>query len=99
MRRHLLQDKHPTQHTLRAPEKFETLGFQTHEERSAKIIKDADYFTCCRTINRQRQRLEAPSLERARVLASSMLAEDNTKPVLIYAVSGIHDTFVESVKP
>lgn len=98
MRRHLLQETAPTKHTLRAPQKFETLGFQTAEERTALIIKEAEYFTACRIIDRKRERHEASSIEGARALAKAMLAENGIKPILIYAVSGIHDTYVETIK-
>jgi hypothetical protein len=68
-------------------------------DRNAWIIKNADHFVAFRLLKRERQRLEAKSLEEARERAAHLLAQNNTKPVLIYAVNGISDTFVEMVKP
>lgn len=76
---------------------YATLPFQTAEERKSLICDGADYFTACRFIDRKRIREEAPNLEAARAIAHLMLLE-NPKPVLIYAVQGVHDTYVETVK-
>lgn len=77
------------------------LNFETAQQRQEWIIKHAEYFTTCRTIStrtsKERTRNEHSSLEDARGHAKVMLAE-NPKPVLIYAVSGNSDTYIEMVK-
>jgi hypothetical protein len=73
------------------------VNFENANERNAWIIQHADYFVACRLIDRKRERHEAKSLEEARNIAKALLKE-NKKPLLIYAVQGIHDTFVESIK-
>lgn len=74
-------------------------NFESANDRNAWIIQHADHFVAFRMIKRERQRVEAKTLDEARLKAAHLLAENNSKPVLIYAVSGIHDTYVESVKP
>ena len=73
-------------------------NFESANDRNAWIIQHADYFTVCRFIDRKRERLEAKTLEEARDIAKILLKQ-NPKPCLIYAVQGIHDTYVEMVKP
>jgi hypothetical protein len=75
------------------------LNFPTAEARSNWIKANATYWTAFRYLGRKRQREEAPTLEEARIKANRMLAENDIKPVLIYAVCGISDTFVEMVLP
>ena len=75
------------------------VNFEKAEERNAWIIKHAEYFTAFRMLGRRRHREEAKTIEEARKKAHLMLAENDTKPVLIYAVNGISDTYVEMVKP
>jgi hypothetical protein len=75
------------------------VNFESANDRNAWIIQYADYFTCARILGRVRQRVEAKTLDEAREKAAHLLAENNSKPVLIYAVNGISDTFVEMVKP
>lgn len=74
-------------------------NFESANDRNAWIIQHADYFTCARILGRVRQRVEAKTLDEARLKAAHLLTENNSKPVLIYAVQGINDTFVEMVKP
>jgi hypothetical protein len=73
------------------------INFESSNERNAWIIQHADYFVACRLIDRKRERHEAKTLDEARALAKQLLKQ-NPKPLLIYAVEGIHDTFVEAVK-
>ncbi len=75
------------------------VNFESANDRNAWIIKNADHFVAFRMIKRERQRVEAKTLDEAREKAAHLLAENNSKPVLIYAVNGISDTFVEMVKP
>lgn len=75
------------------------VNFENANDRNAWIIQHADFFTAFRMLGRQRQRLEAKTIEGARQHAAHLLAENNSKPVLIYAVNGLSDTFVEMVKP
>jgi hypothetical protein len=75
----------------------EPLNFQTEQERREWIITHASYFTTARMIQRKYERQQWPSLDVARSEAKKLL-KLNPKPVLIYAVEGIHDTFVEMVK-
>ena len=74
-------------------------NFESANDRNAWVIQHADHFVAFRMIKRVRQRVEAKSLEEARERAAHLLAENNSKPVLIYAVQGINDTFVEMIKP
>ncbi len=78
------------------PKSYEEI---TANDRNAWIIKNATSFTAFRILGRVRQRVEAKTLDEARAKAAHLLAENNSKPVLIYAVNGISDTFVEMVKP
>ena len=73
------------------------LNFDDANQRNAWIIENAESFTAFRMLNRQRQRMDAASIDEARSMAKTMLIE-NPKPVLIYAVNGLSDTFVEMVK-
>lgn len=74
------------------------VNFANAQERADWIIANADYFTAFRMMGRRRQRIEAPTLEQVRAEARALLAEDNSKPLLIYAVNGVNDTYVETVK-
>jgi hypothetical protein len=75
------------------------LNFETAQSRNDWIIEHAEYFTTCRMINRKYIRNEHKTLDEARRHAKTMLAENGTKPVLIYAVQGNSDTYIEMVKP
>jgi|HubBroStandDraft_4_1064222.scaffolds.fasta_scaffold39907_3 hypothetical protein len=73
------------------------VNFESANERNAWIIQHADYFVACRLIDRKRERHEAKTLDEARAMAKQLLKQ-NPKPVLIYAVNGISDTYVETIK-
>ena len=74
------------------------IDFENSDQRNAWIIKHAEYFTTCRRIRMKLIRAEHRTIEEARKHAGELLKEDNSKPVLIYAVSGNSDTYVEMVK-
>lgn len=75
------------------------LNFESAQARQDWIIQHAEYFTTCRLIARKYVRNEHKSLEEARQHAKVMLAENSAKPVLIYAVQGNSDTYIEMIKP
>lgn len=73
--------------------------FKTADDRTAYIIANADYFTCVRrkaSVGTGYERHEVPTLERAEELARE-LANAAQKPYMIYAVCGIHDTYVKGI--
>ena len=73
------------------------VNFESAEARTKWIIDHADYFVACRLLDRKRERHEAQTLDGARLYAKLMLSV-NPKPCLIYAVNGVNDTYVETVK-
>jgi hypothetical protein len=74
------------------------LNFDSEPQRRQWIIDHAEYFVACRIVQRRRERAEAKSLQEAREKAVCMLAQDSSKPILIYAVNNVHDTYVETVR-
>jgi hypothetical protein len=74
------------------------LNFDTAIDRHNWIIQNADYFTTCRLFNRRYERTEHPDLETARSHAKELLKGNDSKPVMIYAVTGSSDTFVGMVQ-
>lgn len=74
------------------------LNFISSEQRSQWLIQNADYFTVVRRVRRTYERHERPTLEEARRLAKS-LVDRCGQPFMIYAVKGVHDTWVENVMP
>lgn len=68
--------------------------FQTAEERTKWIIDHADYFTAVRFLGRGHyERHEFPSISAA-CQGARRMSDHNGGRYLIYAVAGIHDTFV-----
>ena len=63
----------------------------------AWIISHADYYTVIRRKNMQNERYEYGSLQAAQAMAQQLVTEDPHKSVLIYAVAGVHDTYLETV--
>lgn len=74
--------------------------FRTYQERDAWIRDHSDYFTVVRYLGPRRgyERHEVKSLEAAEVLARRMSNESGV-PYLIYAVNGISDALVTTIKP
>lgn len=74
-------------------------SFKTDAERSAWIQAHADYWTAIGfgEIGRY-ERQEYPSVEGARKGAAVLLEMDPTARILIYAVSGVQSTYVETIK-
>lgn len=73
---------------------------EAREARENSIIDEADYFTVVRYLGPGKgyERHEKDDREQAIILATQ-LAKENNRPYLIYAVKGVHDTFVEGVVP
>lgn len=73
---------------------------EAREARENSIIDDADYFTVVRYLGPGKgyERHEKDDRNEAVILATK-LAKENNRPYLIYAVKGVHDTFVEGVVP
>lgn len=71
--------------------------FQTYQERDAWIKAHADYFTVVRYLGPRRgyERHEVKTLAEAQALAGRMSVEAGV-PYLVYAVSGIHDAWMET---
>jgi hypothetical protein len=75
------------------------LNFANAKEREEWIIQHVEYFTTVRMIQRKYERQEHKTLKEARAHAHLLLAQDKSKPVLIYAIHDNSDTYVEMVKP
>ena len=71
--------------------------FNTQNEREIWLIENADYFTVIYRRDLRNHRLEVPNLKAAREAARRISLELKVN-TLIYAVSGISDTFVEGVE-
>jgi hypothetical protein len=63
----------------------------------AWVISHADYYTVIRRKNMQNERYEYPTLPQARAMAQQLVTEGPHKSILIYAVAGVHDTYLETV--
>lgn len=63
----------------------------------AWIIAHVDYYTVIRRKNMRNERYECSSLQAAQAMAQQLVSEDPHKSVLIYAVAGVHDTYLETV--
>ena len=72
--------------------------FKSEIERREWIINNASHFTVVRRRNRQYDKVEVPTLEEAKRTAAAWVAEIPDKVCLIYAVSGIYDTWVMNVR-
>jgi len=75
------------------------IQYESPEEWTNWILRHADYFTVIRRKNMHNERYEYTSLPEAEVMAHLLLDEDPYKSVLIYAVAGVHDTLIQTVKP
>jgi hypothetical protein len=75
------------------------LNFATAQERQDWIIQHANHFTTVRRLNMVVAKQEHKTIDEARAHAKKMVEANGTKPVLIYAVNGNSDTYVEMVKP
>jgi hypothetical protein len=75
-------------------------GVNEREAREQEIIANADYFTVVQQQGRAKgySRTEVPSIEEAESKAKQ-LVEVTGRSALIYAVMGVHDTFVKGVEP
>lgn len=71
--------------------------FESEKERQQWIINNADYFTVVRRRNLKNERLEFKSLSEAEAGARKLLVDNPDARYLIYAVAGIHDTFVKVI--
>lgn len=76
------------------------LSFESSQERERWIVDNADYFTVVRYQGPLRgyERHEVPTLAAAHATARKLLAGGG-KPYMIYAVAGIYDCYVATVKP
>lgn len=72
-------------------------SFTTQNERETWLIQNADYYTVIFRRALKNHRYEAPDLKSARDAARRISLELKVN-TLIYAVSGISDTFVEGVE-
>ena len=74
--------------------------FETAEERSEWIQAHADLWTAVRFHGRGNyERHEYKDRLSAETAARRMANENHSKPVMIYAVAGVHDSFVIAIKP
>jgi hypothetical protein len=73
--------------------------FKTELDRREWIVANANYFTVLNYAPwGNSQRLEFPTLELAEQAAQRIIARDKpARPLMIYAVAGIHDTWVKNV--
>ena len=79
--------------------KYTTLpSFENEADRRAWITDNADYFTCIRRHSRRYEREEFKTLEEARKGAKRLI-DMQKLPVMIYAVFGPYDTWVENIMP
>lgn len=75
-------------------------GVNEREAREQEIIANADYFTVVQQQGRGKgySRSEVPTLGEAESQAKQVV-EVTGRSALIYAVKGVHDTFVKGVEP
>jgi hypothetical protein len=72
--------------------------FKTSAERDTWVIANADYFTIIRRQNLANERIEKPTLAKARAAAKDMLTMNPRAHLLIYAVCNIYSAYVETVQ-
>jgi hypothetical protein len=72
--------------------------FRTADERTEHIKNNADHFTVTFRYNLKNITREFKELDFARLYAK-FAANEVGKPVLIYAVLGPHDSWIETVNP
>lgn len=73
------------------------LNFASAQERTDWLIANADHFTTARRFGHQVDRQEHPTLKHAEEHAKVLLTH-HPKPVMIYAVKGVEDTYVKTIK-
>ena len=77
-------------------------SFQTAAEKDAWVLAHADRFTICRFKGAESpsrfDRKEVATLERAREVAEEALREDPTARLIVYALAGVLETYVETIK-
>lgn len=77
--------------------------FKHEQDRRHWITENADYFSVVRvgsnrySVSRPYQRAEFPRLEEAEQHAQGLVKADPSMRLLIYAVHGVHDTYVKTV--
>lgn len=73
--------------------------FSSREEREKWFVENADYFTIVRRAKGKSYRVETKTLVRAETLAKSIVEQPRYQHVrlLIYAVRGVSDTYVETI--
>lgn len=74
------------------------LNFEAEPERRDWIINHADYFTTYLRTRRHILRDQWPTLAKAERAAQRILVSHPDRVVMIYAVAGVHDTWVKNVK-
>jgi len=97
VRRHLK----PERERLPPLREYTTLPFSSSAERDAYMAKNADYFTVVcywGPRNGGYERHEVKTLLEAEKLARRM-ADKAGRPYMIYAVAGIYDAYVATIKP
>ena len=78
--------------------KADPVNFDTEPQRRQWIINNADYFTTVSRRNRRNERDEWPTLEKAKKAAQRIVYNHPDRTVMIYAVKGVHDTWVCNVR-
>lgn len=73
------------------------MDYTTNEAYRRSLIEEADYFTVIRRRNCRNERWEFKTLIAALTAAHLMLEDDPEARFMIYAVKGIHDTWVHNV--
>ena len=73
------------------------LNFTSEQERRDWMIEHADKFVIIRRANRRNYRVEFPTLELAQRSAAGIVARYPFARLLIYAVCGVSDVWVENV--
>ena len=73
--------------------------FKSEPERRTWFIENASCFTVVRRANRRYFKVECATLDDARMLAQWVVAKyDRTARLMIYAVVGTSDTWVENIQ-
>lgn len=70
--------------------------FKSEAERRQWIIDHADHFTIVRKRGRENLRAEVPDLATATQAANSIIEAHPDARLMIYAVYGTHDTWVQN---
>lgn len=74
-------------------------SFMSEADRADWITRGADYFTTIRFRDRRYERSVHPTRTDAELAGRRMVAEDPSRPIIIYAVRGEQSVWVQNIYP